>query len=514
MALDINDANKNGIDPLDPALAGIQGNIIRGHDREHANFIFLNFKGSTAAEKTKAKGVIKAFAMRHITTALNQHKTQQARAEAIKEGREFTELPFAHVAFSKSGYDFLGLTSPSANQLSAFNKGMGGTDGDWKSLNDTGESAQDKWDKGLQEESHAMIILAHNDETMLTLEMAKIKALFSEVIDNDALHVEHGFVLRNDKKDEHGKGQVIEHFGNPDGISQPLFTKPEIAAQTRQKWDPSAPLNLALRPDPHAKDGDESGFGSYFVFRKLEQNVKKYHAELTKLKDEAGKDAEGEVNISESLGNAYAIGRHEKDGVPVVTHETPDPSAAMSNDFNYNDDPDGNKCPLHAHIRKTNPRGSGGRGESLDQEREHRIVRRGISYGVDISEVPHPEKGSGLLFMCYQRDLDNQFRFMQRMWANADNFPFKQDANGQTIPVGVDPTIGQNSGTTKQQWPRKWGNAAAGKAKFDLREVVTTKGGGYFFSPCMSMLNNLADDADMPAEQPATPAIPVPGAGT
>lgn len=40
------------------------------------------------------------------------------------------------------------------------------------------------------------------------------------------------------------------------------------------QWDPTFPLSSALVPDPLVTNPDELAFGSFFVFRKLEQNVR------------------------------------------------------------------------------------------------------------------------------------------------------------------------------------------------------------------------------------------------
>src|SRR5262245_45623460 len=72
------------------------------------------------------------------------------------------------------------------------------------------------------------------------------------------------------------RGQSIEHFGYVDGRSQPLFFATDVISERQasgvQRWDPSAPLSLALVADPYT-ESDEDCLGSYLVFRKLEQNV-------------------------------------------------------------------------------------------------------------------------------------------------------------------------------------------------------------------------------------------------
>jgi len=92
---------------------------------------------------------------------------------------------------------------------------------------------------------------------------------------------------------------------------------------------------------------------------------------------------------------------------------------------------------------------------------------------------PNPAADRGLLFMCFQANIDKQFEFIQRVWVDNPNFP-KQLLGGKD--TGDDPLIGRRS-NEKQRWPRTWGDAAAGKTEFNFEAAVTLKGGEYFFAP-------------------------------
>ena len=84
-------------------------------------------------------------------------------------------------------------------------------------------------------------------------------------------------------------GDGIEHFGYVDGRSQPLFLKDEVDKEPREHWDPAFPLSNVLVADPLAADPDRH-FGSYFVFRKLEQNVRAFKEIEQELADDLGLD--------------------------------------------------------------------------------------------------------------------------------------------------------------------------------------------------------------------------------
>ncbi|MEU4244097.1 Dyp-type peroxidase [Actinoplanes sp. NPDC026619] len=84
------------------------------------------------------------------------------------------------------------------------------------------------------------------------------------------------------------------------------------------------------------------------------------------------------------------IGRHRADGAPLAGG--PEDAA-----FTYAGDPDGRVTPLDAHIRRANPR-------SADSQ-DHRILRRAYSYA------------EGLVFICFQRDVESGFATVQRRLA-------------------------------------------------------------------------------------------------
>jgi deferrochelatase/peroxidase EfeB len=205
----------------------------------------------------------------------------------------------------------------------------------------------------------------------------------------------------------------------------------------------------------------------------------------------------------------------------------------IPNDFNYDGDPDGLKCPFHAHVRKSNPRlesvKENGRFAGSDQEElGHRIARRGITYGGPLSAADNlddlPEKGVGLLFMCYQSDIWEQFEFIQRFWCNNPVFlkpgidiPPSEDPIPDELPrTGLDAVIGQKQGEQEdpvigeapqppQNWPQEWGKATV-EPKNQFGQFVTLKGGEYFFSPSITFLRNLPSLTFPVQEQPTVPS--------
>jgi Dyp-type peroxidase family len=299
------------------------------------------------------------------------------------------------------------------------------------------------------------------------------------------VHVQKGKILRN----QHGIG--IEHFGYADGISQPNFLANNDTPAVQWE-DNGALLSTLLVPDPATTVADS--FGSFYVFRKLEQNVQGFKEAEEEMSKGFNKESEEVFGIfdknrvrNEELAGAMSVGRFE-DGSEVVNNsmekDIVEPSQ-LFNDFDYRDDKAGLKCPFHAHIRVTNPRADVGH----EFAKSVRLTRRGIPYndiGRDEYDLDNdkPRGGVGLLFQCYQSSIVKQFEFIQSAWANHG------DIGGHK--VGQDAIIGQGANTDNKKLPNQWGmSAELQDMPADFKNFVTTKGGEYFFTPSLPFLRTI-----------------------
>ena len=444
-------------------LSELQGNILKGHGRDATVNLFLSFEGLDPSS-------VRAFVTLmggQVTTALDQLVAAREFRKSGADGGTFRTF-----VLSAKGYEALGLAA-STPPDPAFRAGMKARKVE---LADPDATA---WEGHLSGAVGAMLLLADDDASRLAAAEAQAEEAIADagVV---LLGTERGLAHRN------ADGQGIEHFGYVDGRSQPLVLDDDIQKEKNaggiDKWDPTIPLRQALVADPNGKL--DVSLGSYFVFRKLEQNVKGFKTlELALAKHlKLGGD-------DEERAGASVVGRFEN-GTAVQVSATElslvgTGPLAVPNNFNYAEDPQGLKCPYAGHIRKTNPREAG--------TQRHLMLRRGITYG-ERQDGPNdgrignkPERGVGLLFMAYQSDLVDQFEFTQKLWANNAGFHFSSPVQ----PVGIDPVIGQaapGAALDGQLYPDKWGDSLG--TRFPFSGFVSMRGGEYFFAPSISFLKS------------------------
>jgi deferrochelatase/peroxidase EfeB len=345
-----------------------------------------------------------------------------------------------------------------------------------------------QWEPHLRGDAHAVVLVGDQMRAGRNKALTKVRALLSARRRIEILGEETGHGLHN------RNGEGIEHFGYVDGRSQPLFLAEDVLSERfgtdgATAWDPAFAPARVIVPDPAAPDPARQ-FGSYFVFRKLEQNVRRFKDEERRLAIRlrlAGDDRE--------RAGAMLVGRFE-DGTPLTRQRADGAHSPVENDFNYDSDGEGGKCPFFAHIRKVNPRGSGGF-EAVAEERLHIMARRGQTYGVRTDDpndgriTNKPTEGVGLLFMAFNVDIAAQFEFAQGRWANNAGFPRTPPGAG---PAGLDPVIGQ--GTRPDiRCPVEWGartdEADKHRTTSASPEAVRMKGGDYFFMPSLPFLRAL-----------------------
>lgn len=325
---------------------------------------------------------------------------------------------------------------------------------------------------------------------------------------------------------EHGGENTTfkEHFGfSADGLSQPIVQGIRSEHAEASTWvvrtgefvlgylnelghyPPSPGVSVDHDPQgmlPPFPEGGLPGFrdfgrnGTYLVYRKLYQDVARFWRYVQSRVGEDG--ATGREAEMLRLA-AKLMGRWPSGAPLVLAPDHDDPSLGYENDFMYRPtDPDGLACPIGAHIRRANPRDSFRRiadtvEESIRTSNQHRILRRGFSYGPPLFPKEQVADGRapagldddgqprGLHFMAVNTDIQRQFEFIQETWLNNGKF------NG--LYDNKDPFLGDNDGTGTMVIPRRPVRRRVG----GVPRFVHVRGGGYLFMPGMTALRYLAE---------------------
>ncbi|PBC04751.1 cytochrome P450 [Mesorhizobium sp. WSM3860] len=439
--------------------------------------------------------------------------------DGVPAGRAMT------VAFGPDGLRRLGLKGgvdddPLDTFPAAFRHGMGNPERS-RILDDTGPDAPDKWQWGsARAPVDAVVICYAAERAVLKGEVAaakrkttgagmKIVAELPLVVNREPK--KEGAITQhagNDGKPE--RARAYEHFGFADGVSQP------IVRGTSRANKGAAPMHLVAPGEFLFGYRDEHGFypaspsvkaaqdrtgilsqvrrnrqipgqpppprdfgrnGSFLVVRQFEQHVELFddyckHAAARAVR-ETGDDA-----ITPRWVAAKMLGRWQ-DGSSLVRNPDGRPGRGVDNDFALGaEDPQGHRCPLGSHIRRSNPR------DSLGEDREtqirigkrHRILRVGRTYE---KKDRSGKVEKGLLFMCLNADIERQYEFIQQTWVSSSSF--------QGLVGEKDPTIGARDGGGRFSIP-SWEKVTVLR---DRPQFVSTKGGGYFFMPSRSALRYL-----------------------
>ena len=526
-------------------FANIQGNILGGFLKDHRMMLYLEFTNAASARHWLGDMVCNISSSEEVIAFNKLFKLirKTKRVEGV------VKATWTNLAFTHSGLKALGVSDYNLGQFpQEFRNGMAASAAD---LGDTGASAPGNWIApftGGGKNVHAVLIIESDDIDDLHATIAAYKTIIAAHGGVQLFsHEQAGATLPHPLTGH-------EHFGFKDGISQPGIRgvdtpdDPSNPNQGHPGQDLLHPGEFVLgyptqigTPDPSV-DGpnpnpgpiSENGprwtkDGSYLVFRRLAQDVPNFHAQVQTLTD---KIKLAVPQITKEYVGGKLVGRYPS-GCPMeklksqtgdFTPSFPDPGKAAGNDdfsnnfFEYGGDPLGELVPRAAHIRKAYPRdqegtvASGTDTESRTQT--HRLLRRGLPFGAPIgSGLPGDSAADsrGLLFLCYQRDIKDQFEFVQTAWVNDASFPCPAAAgvikegslvytNGQAAAGvdGEDPIIATSAAgpyflsdadsAINQRIPSPPATTP------ELNHYVTTTGGDYFFSPSISALAGLAAD--------------------
>jgi Dyp-type peroxidase family len=516
----------------------IQGDILAGFKKDQLCLLFLQFE-DVARARAWLGDVLPSIATTKQVADFNA-KFSNARKTSGGDDPETLKATWLGLSLTYPGIQFLtGLSSPipqvvAGTTLEAF---VDGAANRALALGDVDESAPRQWFFGsdIGRTIHAVLTIASDTATDLRNAIAAQREAVTRagaviVFQQDAAHFQGG---------RRGK----EHFGFRDGVSEPGvagFDEEDPNREGYVKGHPGTrliPAGEFVIGHPRVVHGAPRNFpeqdippwminSSFQVIRRLAQDVPGWWAQVARQL-ETLKNTKGAVpeNATVEWLAARLVGRWCS-GAPVYKYPASDPvhdpDAARDNDLSFVDDPDGHRTPLFSHLRKTAPRdglvdGSGPVDEVFMDAR--RMIRRGSPYGQPFDPSAGgaygPDAARGLLFVCYQADLVDQFEFIQSHWIDSPNFPPDRAPHAPGPDTMVSGRLDQiNDGVVHYECPTDLGARLVTKLAF--HRFVHTEGALYAIALSISTLRLLAQgrlDEQMPGVAGVDEILPMPDAG-
>ena len=466
----------------------VQGGIVQGYDGvTHGALLMFSFASAAAGG--------------HFLAALRP-RLHAASAGSIVPPGEHRRTLFVTLA----GLRRLGLDDATIATLpEAFVQGMAARAG---LLGDRHDNHPERWTPPLRRDStgaddridlgavHAVVYVRVNgpdgalsvwslDHTAHPLQ-GEIDRLATLVTGADLLAVEP---LRRLYAEPENRNGVQEHFGFTDGNGQPGVGE---FAQTEDYPGNTLPFGEFLLghpgrgdvqplpgvpPQPVRQPPQWFRNSSFLVVRKYRQWPDRFDNALTRAASDTGLTAD-EVA-------ARLMGR-DREGRALVRR--PVLPGSNTNQFTYLADPDGRHCPLHAHVRRANPRRLSY--EMVAGEREPRVLRRSVSFGPRLSEEQDPEAERGLMFMAFNADIAEQFEVVQRWLVGGHATDI---TSGISCPIVGVPEPGR---------PRRFEFAHAGQLMritldgegtllADAKPLVRLEWGAYWLAPSLGAIDQL-----------------------
>ena len=433
-----------------------------------------------------------------------------------------------HVAFTRQGLEALNVSADVITGFAdEFVSGMCGEENRSRRLGDVAGNAPEHWRWGVAERTpHVLLMLYARKGELASLASAIQSAAFQSAFD---------VMAELPTSDLQG----VEPFGFADGISQPTLDWQQNRTAANQPTytnncclgefllgyqneygrytdRPLLPANASNATLPEAPDApgmrDIGRNGTYLVLRQLHQDLRGFWQFVDQ-------QANGDPQERERLA-WLMVGRTRK-GDPLEQASGPIDgvdNGTPSNQFNYDADPNGTRCPYGAHVRRANPRNAdfppGTRGvvsqllhnlgftrlalrqDVMSSTRFHRLLRRGREYGPGMSPEQALQPGNadsaehGIHFVCLNANISRQFEFVQGAWLMNTKF------NGMTGES--DPLLGNRQPvagcpvTSSFLIPRAQGLTR----RIDgLPQFITVRGCAYFFLPGIRALKFLCSYA-------------------
>jgi len=427
------------------------------------------------------------------------------------------------VAFTAEGLRALGVPARAVEGFSTeFLTGAAGDENRLRRLGDVGSDAPSQWEWGAgARAAHVMV--------MLFAEPGRLEGLRQSLL-GQGWNAAFEEVCCLDTSDLGG----FEQFGFMDGVSQPqpdwdlarnvvgdkvtyenvvalgeflLGYKNEYGKYTERPVLAADAASAALADAQDAPGKKDLGRnGTYLVMRSLRQDVRGF---WRYVQSQAG----GQSDDQDALA-ALLVGRKRAGDplLPIRERSIPgvgtDPEHVRLNQYTYDGDPQGARCPFGAHVRRANPRNAdyvdrpsgliarvgemlgfarkSFRGDVISSVRFHRLLRRGREYGPKLTPAdallpaPPDDAERGLRFLCLNANISRQFEFVQNAWMMSSKF---NGMTGESDPLlGNRLPIAGGLSTDAFTIPRDGGVARCLRS---MPHFVAVRGAAYFFLPSL-----------------------------
>lgn len=419
-----------------------QAGILKGNGRNHTAYVLLRFNTISGQDQERIRH-LRLWLIKMGKTYITSHHKQCQDSKKYKKNNTYQKF-VCSLALSYKGYKKAGIPDEYIPKDKAFRDGLLWVD----RLKNLFGGYNLNIEQDL-EDLDALLIISHNNIEVLE---NKVESLLHDkkilkIISSYAL--QYGF---------HGGSKDF-----PEQITGPLnFTDGHSQSKNIFKnW-----ASVAIR-EPWPYKCKKTSYGSYMTFKKLEVHSEIFYNRV--------KEIASHHKINEELAAALFIGRF-RNGTPLAKYPViREPfiwsKNGVDHPFDYNNDAEGSKCPLNAHVRATNPRG---------EQKFAPIIRRSTNYsepgsGATLEELFN--KVTGLFFVSYQYDIDNQFESL------FDNIKKVGD-------LLIYPNVSSNN-PKKVTIFKKWGDPNAEKISEEVPDLISFLGGEYLFVPSIRFLRKL-----------------------
>lgn len=404
-------------------------------------------------------------------------------------------------------------------------------------LDDIGKSHPDNWDEVYRKDIHIFLSIDALTPEDLESRFKEIEAIIGkhpgvELLDGCKNHDE---TIKNYQEssvlyDSKGYPTAKEHFGYTDGISNPFFKgmTEEMGdvigggkklnyedAKSEKNWGAIETGEFILGYRDEANEYPAASIpkllsknSSFMVYSKFHENVGSFNDYLG--------SAETKYSMDKEELAAKFVGRW-RNGAPITSYPKKEDADKVAEErqlallainqaktaadkdkarahfkevnknftgFDFSKDLEGSRCPVGAHVRRSNPRGSlefdkkGAFGTPAALDNRRRLIRRGLPYGVSTADSNEGEHGT--IIMTIVSNIKRQFEFVIQQWLNYGN-DFKL-ANDKDVITG------NQHGNNGRMILEGKGDKAP-KFLMDIPQFIETRGGVYLFIPSITALS-------------------------